>query len=113
MAGATREWLLAKDVLVTGINNDVTSGRLQTEIRVYGRYAATAAYLATLMGLPQERVRRSADGVLAEGVLVALGLGCAGDRRELSAAARLDSPQRRQRAQRNARHVRRESSLGC
>lgn len=74
LAGATREWLLAKDVLVTGINNDVTSGRLQTEIRVYGRYQATAAYLAHLMGLPAERVRRSADGVIAEGVLVALGL---------------------------------------
>ncbi len=74
LAGATREWLLAKDVLVTGINNDVTSGRLQTEIRVYGRYQATAAYLAQVLGLPAERIRRSADGVIAEGVLVALGL---------------------------------------
>ena len=74
LAGATREWLLAKDVLVTGINNDVTSGRLQTEIRVYGRFDATAEYVAQLMGLPVERVRRSGDGVIAEGVLVALGL---------------------------------------
>ena len=74
LAGATREWLLAKDVLVTGINNDVTSGRLQTEIRVYGRFDATAEYLAQLMGLPAERVRRSGDGLIVEGVLVALGL---------------------------------------
>ena len=73
LAGATREWLLAKDVLVTGISNDVTAGRVQTEIKVYGRYQATAAYLAHLLGLPSERVRRSADGTIAEGVLVALG----------------------------------------
>lgn len=74
LAGATREWLLAQDVPVTGINNDVTAGRLQTEIRVYGRYEATAAHLAQLMALPKERIRRGGDGVIAEGVLVALGL---------------------------------------
>ena len=74
LAGAMREWLLAQGVTVTGINNDVTSGRLQTEIRVYGRYEATAAYLAQLLDVPSERVRRSGDGVIAEGVVVALGL---------------------------------------
>ena len=74
LAGATRDWLLAQGISVAGINNDVTAGRLQTEIRVYGRYEATADYLAHLLGLPPERVRPSADGVIAAGVLVALGL---------------------------------------
>lgn len=74
LAGAMRDWLETWEVAVTGINNDVTSGRVLTEIRVYGQYQATANYLARLLGLPSERVRRSGDGVIAEGVVVALGL---------------------------------------
>ncbi len=74
LAGAMRDWLQTWDVAVTGINNDVTSGRLLTEIRVYGQHQATANYLARLLGLPAERVRRSGDGVIAEGVVLALGL---------------------------------------
>ena len=74
LAGAMREWLLAKDVLVAGVSNDTTRDRVQTEIRVYGQYEATAAYLAQLLGLGSERVRRSGDGTIAEGVLLALGL---------------------------------------
>ena len=58
---------------VNGINNDVTRHRQQTEIRQYGRYNWTAQYIAQLMGLPEDRIKRSADGVIAEGVLVALG----------------------------------------
>ena len=73
LAGATREWLLAKGVGVNGINNDVTRHRQQTEIREYGRFSWTAKYLAQLMGLPEDRIKRSADGIIAEGVLVALG----------------------------------------
>ena len=73
LAGDTREWLLAQGVGVNGINNDVTRHRQQTEIRQYGRYNWTAQYIALLMGLPEDRVKRSADGVIAEGVLVALG----------------------------------------
>ncbi len=73
LAGATREWLLAQGVGVNGINNDVTTHRQQTEIREYGRYSWTARYLAQLMGLPEDRIKRSADGIIAEGVLIALG----------------------------------------
>ena len=73
LAGATREWLLARGVLVTGINNDVTIGRKLTEISEYGRYSWTARYLAQLMGLAEDRIGQSGDGRIAEGVLVALG----------------------------------------
>ena len=73
LAGNTREWLLAQGVGVNGINNDVSRHRQQTEIRQYGRYNWTARYIAQLMGLPEDRVKRSADGVIADGVLVALG----------------------------------------
>ena len=73
LAGDTREWLLAQGVGVNGINNDVTRHRQQTEIRQYGRYNWTAQYIAQLMGLPEDRIQRSADGVIADGVLIALG----------------------------------------
>ena len=73
LAGATREWLLEQGVGVNGINNDVTRYRQQTEIREYGRYSWTARYLAQLMGLSEDRIKRSADGIIADGVLIALG----------------------------------------
>ncbi|MDE2634733.1 MAG: LCP family protein [Chloroflexota bacterium] len=73
LAGDTRDWLLAKGVRVDEIGNDVTNARALTEIREYGRYHETAKYLAALMGLPEDRILRSGDGLIAEGVLVALG----------------------------------------
>lgn len=73
LAGDTRDWLVAKGVRVDDIGNDVTNGRQLTEIREYGRYSWTAKYLAALMGLPEERIARSGDGLIAQGVLVALG----------------------------------------
>ena len=78
LASDTREWLGAQGVGVNGINNDVTRHRQQTEIRQYGRYNWTAQYIAQLMGLPEDRVKRSADGVIADGVLVALGADAPG-----------------------------------
>ncbi len=73
LAGATREWLLAQGLLVSGINNDVTIGRKLTEIAEYGRYNWTARYLARLMGLPEDRIGQSGDGRIAAGLLVLLG----------------------------------------
>ena len=73
LAGDTRDWLVSKGVRVDDIGNDVTSGRRLTEIREYGRYSWTAKYLAALIGLPEDRIARSGDGRIAEGVLIALG----------------------------------------
>ena len=74
LAGATREWLIAQGVLVTGVGNDTTSDRELTEIRNYGgRHIWTARYIAQLLGLPDERIVRAGDGLIAEGVMVALG----------------------------------------
>lgn len=78
LARNTREWLLAQGVGVNGINNEVSRHRQQTEIRQYGRYNWTAQYIAKLMGLPEDRIKRSADGVIADGVLVALGADAVG-----------------------------------
>ena len=74
LAGATREWLIAQGVLVTGVGNDTSSDRELTEIRNYGgRHIWTARYIAQLLGLPDERIVRAGDGLIAEGVMVALG----------------------------------------
>jgi len=73
LAGDTRDWLVAKGVRVDDIGNDVTNARQLTEIREYGRYNRTAKYLAALMALPEDRIARSGDGLIAQGVLVALG----------------------------------------
>ncbi len=73
LASDTREWLLAKEARVDEINNDVTNQRKLTEIRYYGRYSWTARYLARLMGLPEDRIRPGGDGMIAEGVMLALG----------------------------------------
>ncbi len=73
LAGDTRDWLVAKGVRVDDIGNDVTRWRALTEIQEYGRFNWTAKYLAALMGLPEDRILRSGDGRIAEGVLIALG----------------------------------------
>lgn len=74
LAGDTREWLIDRDVAVVDIGNDTTSSRQFTEIRDYGGgHTWTARYIAHLMGLPLDRIRRSGDGLIAQGVMVALG----------------------------------------
>ena len=73
LAGAMREWLLAQGVRVDGVGNDVTSWRHQTEIHDYGRHPFTTQYLAHLLGLPEDRIVRGGDGLIASGVLIALG----------------------------------------
>ncbi|MCY3833863.1 MAG: LCP family protein [Chloroflexi bacterium] len=73
LAGDTREWLTARGVRIDDIGNDITNGRALTEIYEYGPYAWTAKYLAKVMGLPEDRISRSGDGRIAQGVLIALG----------------------------------------
>lgn len=74
LAGDTREWLIDRDIAVASIGNDTTSSRQFTEIRDYGGgHTWTARYIAHLMGLPLDRIRRSGDGLIVQGVMVALG----------------------------------------
>ena len=74
LASDTREWLAAQGITVASINNDNIRNRKLTEIRDYGGgHTWTARYIAQLMGLPPDRIRRSGDGLIAAGVMVALG----------------------------------------
>lgn len=74
LATQTREWLIERGVSVTGVQNLNTSGLRLTEIRDYsGRNPWTARYLAHVLGLPDERIVRAGDGLIADGVMIALG----------------------------------------
>jgi len=73
LAGDVRDWLLARGVAVSAIDNDNTNRRLHTEIRVYGAARATGTVLAQLLGLPADRLLRGADGRLERGIVLALG----------------------------------------
>ena len=74
LANATRAWLIDRGVLITGIGNDTASDRPFTEVRDYGGgHFWSAYYIAQLMGLPSDRIRRSGDGLIAQGIMVALG----------------------------------------
>ena len=74
LASVTREWLIDQGIAVAGIGNDTVNNRELTEIRDYGGgHTWTVRYLAQLMGLPPDRIRRSGDGLIAQGVMVALG----------------------------------------
>lgn len=74
LASDTSEWLADQGITVAAIGNDSIRNRQLTEIRDYGGgHTWTARYIAQLMGLPPDRIRRSGDGLIAQGVMVALG----------------------------------------
>ena len=74
LATRTREWLIERGVSIAAVGNLVSSDLKLTEIRDYGgRHIWTARYLAQLLGLPDERIARAGDGVIAAGVMLALG----------------------------------------
>lgn len=74
LATRTREWLIERGVSIAAVGNLNASDLKLTEIRDYGgRQPWTARYLAQVLGFPDERIARAGDGVIAEGVMVALG----------------------------------------
>ena len=74
LATQTREWLIDRAVSVASVRNLNASDLRLTEIRDYGGgHTWTARYLAQVLGLPDERIVRAGDGLIAEGVMVALG----------------------------------------
>ncbi len=74
LANDTREWFTGQGVLITDVGNDTNFDGLQTEIRDYGgTHPWTARYIASIMGIPQERIRPGGDGLIAEGVMIVAG----------------------------------------
>ena len=73
LAGETRSWLAELGVAVAGIDNLTTDALPQTEIRNYGGGEWTARQLAGAVGLESDCVKRAGDGLIARGVMLALG----------------------------------------
>ena len=74
LASVTRDWFIAQGIAPAGIGNGIVDDRELTEIRDYGGgHFWSAHYAARLMGLPSDRIRRGGDGLIAQGIMVALG----------------------------------------
>jgi polyisoprenyl-teichoic acid--peptidoglycan teichoic acid transferase len=75
LAGNTREYLLGQGLVIdaANISNMPTPSNQPTVIRDYGGGRDTALYIAALLGLPQSRVERGADGIAASGVVIVVG----------------------------------------
>jgi polyisoprenyl-teichoic acid--peptidoglycan teichoic acid transferase len=74
LAAKTQEWLIGKGVRVAGLDNDPTHGGKPTEIRDYGGLAPnTARYLAQLLGVPADRIKPGADGLIPSGIVIVIG----------------------------------------
>lgn len=73
LAGKTQEWLLGRQVTITGTGNIPEPTNTLTTIRVYGSYNYTARYLARLLGIPDERIEPGRDGLIQSGVMVVVG----------------------------------------
>jgi LCP family protein required for cell wall assembly len=74
LAGQTRDWLSSQGINIDSVGNTAAITNEPTIIRDYGgNHIWTARYIASLMGLPPERIQPGADGLMAEGVAVIAG----------------------------------------
>lgn len=73
LAGNTREYLLGQGIQVVETWNMPTPDDSLTRVQYYGTGRDTAIYLATVLGIPDNRVVRGNDGLAASGVIVVAG----------------------------------------
>lgn len=73
LAGQTRDWMAARGVVITAVGNtpELTNGL--TVIRDYTGNIWTGRYLATLLGLPADRIEPGSDGLTSEDVMIVAG----------------------------------------
>ena len=73
LAGRTREYLIGLEVGVNQVGDMPTKTNSTTYICNYGGGDSTAQWIAELLTLPPDRVRRCSDGLLVRGVIVVIG----------------------------------------
>ena len=73
LAGNTREYLLGQGVSVDQVGNMPTPNNTLTTIYYYNTGRNTALYLATVLGLPNDRVERGREGLATDGIIIAAG----------------------------------------
>ncbi|MFZ4816753.1 MAG: LCP family protein, partial [Phototrophicaceae bacterium] len=73
IATRTRDWLAARGVNVATVGNATTPTNSQTVIRDYTGNPYTARYVASVMGLPIDRILTGSDGQAVADVVVLVG----------------------------------------
>lgn len=73
LAGRTRDWLNGRGVSVVNVSNTENPNGADTVIRDYTGNPWTARYLATLMGLPRDRILAGTDGLTSEDIAIVAG----------------------------------------
>ncbi len=73
LARQTQEWLISQGITIEEVGNIPEPTNLDTTVRIYTNKTWTARYLAELLGLPQDRVTRSNDGLTSADVMVVIG----------------------------------------
>lgn len=73
LASSTREWLVSRGVVVSGIDSVAGPTSENTWIQDYTGNPWTARYLAALLGLSEDRIRPGVDGLTTADVLVLVG----------------------------------------
>lgn len=73
LAGQTRDWLAAKGVNIAQVGNVPIPNNTNTLIHVYTGKTWTARYLASLMGISQDRIEPGADGLTNEDIAIIVG----------------------------------------
>lgn len=73
LASRVQEWLIGKGVTISLLDNDPTHNGQPTLIKDYGNNRWTAQYLASLMGLPSDRIVIGNDGLAANGIIIVVG----------------------------------------
>ncbi|GAB5492851.1 MAG: hypothetical protein Phog2KO_30660 [Phototrophicaceae bacterium] len=73
LAGNTREFLIGQGISIDQVGNMPTPDNTLTTIYYYNTGRNTALYLASVLGLPSDRVERGREGLAVDGVIVAAG----------------------------------------
>jgi LCP family protein required for cell wall assembly len=73
LATQTRDWLTSRGVTVSDVGNMPAPDDSVTIIRDYTGNPYTARYLAGLLGLPEDRIQASSDGLTSADVMVVVG----------------------------------------
>lgn len=75
LASQTRDWLISQQVprVNASVNNIPVPDNGPTRIRNYTGKRRTAQYLAALLGIPEDRIETSSDGLTSNDIMVVAG----------------------------------------
>jgi LCP family protein required for cell wall assembly len=73
LARTTQEWMISQGVTIESVGNMPEPNNMDTTIRLYTDKTYAAQYLASLLGIPNDRIQRSNDGLTSADIMVVIG----------------------------------------